>query len=91
MNTFRMRFIVGITEADLLTLNQGHTVIAKMLLIPDDYKVFHYAQGDDIEVETPEGNRLWTAIRAIEVIEDEWRTIVILTLANAASQDRQHT
>ena len=91
MNTFRMRFIVGITEADLLALNQGLQIISKMLLIPDDYKVFHYAPGDKIEVETPEGNRLWTTIRDIEVIEDELQTIVILTLSDAASKGKQHT
>lgn len=85
MNTFRMRFIVGITETDLLALNQGEQVISKMLLIPDDYRAFHYAHGDEIEVETPEGNRLWTIIQDMEIIEDELRTIVILTLSNAAS------
>jgi hypothetical protein len=88
MNTFRMRFIVGITEADLLALNQGERIVCKMLLIPDDYKAFHYAVGDDIEVETPEGNRLWGIINSMEIIEDDYRTIVILTISKAPSENK---
>ena len=88
MNTFRMRFIVGITEADLLALDQGERIICKMLLVPDDYKVFHYAEGDEIEAETPKGNRSWAVIRDMEIIEDELRTIVILTLDKAASEEQ---
>jgi hypothetical protein len=71
-----MRFIVGITEAELLALTDGEQIISKMLLIPDDYKVFHYREGDNIEAETPEGNRMWVVIRNMEVIEDQVRTIV---------------
>ena len=82
MSAFKMRFIVGITEAELLALNNGKQILSKMLLIPDDYRVFHYSQGDKIEAETPDGNRIWTVIRDMEVIEDEVRTIVILTLVS---------
>ena len=87
MKSFRMRFIVSITDAELLALTNGELIISKMLLIPDDYKVFHYAQGDHIEAETPEGNRIWTVIRDLEIIEDDLRPIVILTLDKQTSQE----
>jgi hypothetical protein len=85
-----MRFIVGITEAELLALTDGEQIISKMLLIPDDYKVFHYREGDNIEAETPEGNRMWVVIRNMEVIEDQVRTIVILTLAKQTSKKKDN-
>lgn len=76
-----MRFIVGkLTDEELQGLRQGHLVISKMLLVPDDYKLFHYKEGDPIEAETQDGNRIWTTIQNMEVIEDEERVIVILTL-----------
>jgi hypothetical protein len=90
MSGFRMRFIVGITEAELLALTDGEQIISKMLLIPDDYKVFHYREGDNIEAETPEGNRMWVVIRNMEVIEDQVRTIVILTLAKQTSKKKDN-
>ncbi|MGC1242152.1 MAG: hypothetical protein WA874_11205 [Chryseosolibacter sp.] len=81
MNPFKMRFIVGrLTDDELMILKRGDPVISKLLLIPDDYLLFHYREGDDIEVETPEGNRIWTTIRHIEIVEDDHRVIVILTL-----------
>lgn len=80
MNSFRMRFIVGISENDLLTLKNGEQVISKLLLTTDDFRVFHYDEGDQIEAETPEGNRLWTTIRHMEIVEDQHRMIIILSL-----------
>lgn len=81
MGPFRMRFIVGkLTEDELMTLKRGEPVISKLLLIPDDYRVFHYHEGDEIEAETHEGNRIWTTIRNIEVVGDDNSVIVILTL-----------
>jgi hypothetical protein len=81
MDSFRLRFIVGkLSDEELQTLKRGEPVISKMLLVPGDYKVFHYKEGDDIEAETQHGNRLLTTIRSIEIIEDEVRVIVILTL-----------
>ena len=90
MSAFKMRFIVGITEAELFALTNGEQVISKMLLIPDDYRLFHYCEGDNIEAETPEGNRMWTVIRDMEVIEDELRTIVILTLVKQSEEMKEH-
>lgn len=81
MNSFRMRFIIGkLTDEELLTLKQGDPLITKMLLIPDDYKVFHYAEGDEIEAETQDGNRIWTIIRHMETVELEDQVIIMFTL-----------
>ena len=81
MGTFSMRFIVGkLSNEELYALREGQTVISKMLLLPEDYQVFHYREGDHIEAETPEGDRIWTNIRNMEIIEDDVRVIVILTL-----------
>jgi hypothetical protein len=84
-----MRFVIGkLTDAELHSLKEGGSIISKMLLVPDDYKLFRYRNGDDIEAETEDGNRIWTTIKDIEVVEDKERVIVILTLSSkAASQD----
>ena len=82
MNTFRMRFIVGISEDEMLALKTGQQVISKMLLTPDDVQAFRYIEGDSIEAESPKGDRLWTIIRHIESVEDTYRTIIILTLTH---------
>lgn len=83
MDPFRMRFIVGkLSEDELQALQRGHVVISKMLLIPEDFRLFHYKEGDEIEAETQDGNRIWTVIRNMEVVEDDERIIVILTLVS---------
>jgi hypothetical protein len=88
MSSFRMRFIVGkLTDDELEALRRGQSVISKMLLIPEDYKVFRYKEGDDIEAETQDGNRIWTTIQNLEIVEDELRVIVILTLVQKVSPE----
>jgi hypothetical protein len=90
MGSFRMRFIVSkLSKEELLTLKRGEAIISKMLMIPDDYRIFHYKIGDEIEVETPEGYRIWTTIRSMEIIEDNHRVIVILTLVHVPSKKNQ--
>src|SRR5687768_10278694 len=87
MDSFKMRFIVGkLADEELLILKRGESIISKMLLIPEDYALFHYKEGDEIEVETQDGNRIWTTIRNIEIVEDEQQIIVILTLIQQPSQ-----
>ncbi len=87
MDPLRMRFVIGkLTEDELNALKNGESIISKMLLVPDDYKVFHYKEGDEIEAESDDGNRIWTTIKNLEVVEDEQRIIVILTLSKTSSQ-----
>jgi hypothetical protein len=81
MGSFKMRFVIGkLTDEELQILKEGEPIISKMLLVPEDYKVFHYKEGNEIEAETQDGNRIWTIIRNIEVIENVEEVIVILTL-----------
>lgn len=82
MKPFKMRFVLGkLSDEELQSLQQGESVISKMLLTPDDYQAFHYREGDEIEAETHDGNRVWTTIKNIESLEDKERVIVILTLS----------
>ena len=77
-----MRFIIGkLTDAELEQLKRGEPIVSKMLLNPQDYRLFHYKEGDDIEAETHDGNRIWTTIRNMEIVEDTERIIIIFTLA----------
>lgn len=78
-----MRFIIGkLTDEELLTLKNGDPLITKMLLTPDDYNVFHYKEGDEIEAETQDGNRIWTIIRHMEIVELEDQVIIMFTLVH---------
>jgi hypothetical protein len=83
MDSFKFRFIIGkLTNEELEVLKNGGPIITKMLLMPEDYKVFHYKEGNEIEVETQDGNRIWTTITNMEIVEDEERVIIIFTLMN---------
>jgi len=91
MDSFRMRFIVGkLTDEEMRILKRGESIISKLLLIPDDYRVFHYKEGDEIEAESQDGNRLWTEIRHMEIVEHKERVIIILTLICKPSQVKQN-
>lgn len=77
-----MRFVVSnLSPEELLALKNGEAIVSKLLLVPDDYRVFHYKEGDEIEVETQEGDRLRTTIQHLEVVEEGESVIVILTLS----------
>lgn len=75
-----MHFIVELSNEELDVLKRGDQVISKLLLVPDDYRIFHYKEGDEIQAETYEGHRITTQIRNLEIVEDTDRVIVILTL-----------
>lgn len=86
MDFFRMRFIIGkLTDEELQALRRGETIISKMILTEEDYKVFHYEEGNEIEVETLDGNRIWTTITNMEVVEDGERIIIIFSLRHTVS------
>ena len=91
MEPFRMRFVFGkLTDEELQSLQQGESVIRKMLLTPDDFQAFHYRESDEIEAETQDGNRVWTTIKNIESIDDKERVIVILTLSQKPTIKRSN-
>ena len=84
-----MRFIIGkLTNDEFKTLKRGEPIISKMLLNPEDFRVFHYREGDEIEVETLEGNRIWTTIRNLEIVQDEESIVLIFTLVHDPSNHR---
>ena len=88
MAPFRMRFIIGkLTDEELNSLKKGETVISKMILIPDDYRLFHYKVGDDIEVETHDGDRIWASIQGMEIVEDAEQIIIIFSLVTSKQNE----
>jgi hypothetical protein len=86
-----MRFIVGkLTEEELKVLRRGESIISKLLLIPQDFPVFHYQEGDLIEAETQDGNRIWTKISSMEVVENQESVIIILSLVHETPMQNSH-
>jgi len=86
-----MRFIVGkLSNEELDLISRGYPVISKLLLIPDDYRLFHYKEGDEIEAETQDGNRIWTTIRNMEIVQDDTSIVVILTLVRSEQHPSPH-
>lgn len=88
MDPVKITFIIGkLTDDELEVLDHQHPLISKMILSPDDYKLFRYKEGDFIQAETDHGNRLWCRIKHLEIVEQENGAILIFTLIKA---DHQH-
>jgi hypothetical protein len=84
MGPFRLRFVIGkLSDDEFTALEGGEPVITKMLLSHEDFRVFHYREGDEIEAESQQGNRVWTTITNIEIIKDETQVIIIFTLTHS--------
>ena len=80
----KVSFIIGEISADEFEqLKSGYAIVSKMILPPDDFKLFHYKEGELIQVETDHGNRLWCTIDHLEIIESEERVILIFTIGQA--------
>lgn len=80
----KVNFIIGqLSEEDADALKKGYSIISKMILTPDDYSLFHYKEGEFIQVETDHGLRLWCTITNLEVVKDDKRVIMIFTLAKS--------
>ena len=83
--TVRINFVIGqISEGDFEMLESGYNVISKMIITRDDFDLFHYGEGDRIQVETENGNRLWCKILNLETIGEEDRVLLIFTLQYAS-------
>ena len=83
--TVRINFVIGqISEGDFEMLESGYHVISKMIITRDDFDLFHYREGDRIQVETENGNRLWCKILNLETIGEEDRVLLIFTLQNVS-------
>jgi hypothetical protein len=86
MNHIQVRFVISeLTELEIDALRNDEVVISKMILTPDDYRIFHYKEGDAIEVETETGNRVWCQIRQLEIVSRNERVILIFTLVKDSS------
>jgi hypothetical protein len=81
MEAVHVRFIIGqINEADVVALKEGHTIVSKMILPVEDFSLFRYHEGDAIEAETHQGNRVWCTINHMEILKSEDGVIIIFTL-----------
>lgn len=78
--TIRINFVVGLSEGDFELLESGFNVISKLILTRNDFDIFHYREGDPIQVETEDGNRLWCKILSLEQISEDERVLLIFTL-----------
>ena len=84
MESIKVTFVIGqIPEEDVDALKDDKRIISKMLLTPDDYKLFRYKEADQIQVESQNGNRLWCQIVHLEIVEKDERVILIFTLERA--------
>lgn len=81
MRNIPVRFVVSkLSDADVEALKEDRAIISKMILSPEDFELFHYREGDAIEVESRHGDRLWCIIFNLEVVTDKDRVILIFTL-----------
>ena len=81
MGSFKINFIIGqLSNQEAEILEEGYPIVSKMILTPDDFQIFHYKEGDAIQVETNNGHRLWCKITDLEVVNKEDGVILIFTL-----------
>jgi|GEM_PF-5513894 len=81
MSQVPIHFVVGeLSQEEVEDLKNGQTVISKMLLSFEDFKLFNYHEGDTIEVETAHGYRLWCKIVSLEIVKNSESLVVILKL-----------
>lgn len=81
----KISFIIGqLSDQEFEQLKEGYSIVSKMILPPDDYKLFHYKESQLIQVETNHGDRLWCTIQHLEILETEERVILIFTLTGAS-------
>lgn len=77
----KISFVIGaIPDDDLRSLKEGFSIIAKMILSPEDSLLFNYAKGHLIQVETEDGNRAWCTILDVETVKNEDHALVIFKL-----------
>jgi hypothetical protein len=87
MNHIHVRFIINeLSEDEVVALENDQVIISKLILSHEDYKLFHYREGDAIEVQTDHGYRLWCKIKHLEIVSDDERIILIFTLLRQKNQ-----
>jgi hypothetical protein len=77
----KISFIIGqVSEGDFESLAEGEKVTSKMILTEEDFALFHYKEGDEIQVETDHGNRQWCIILHLEILLENEKVLLIFTL-----------
>jgi hypothetical protein len=77
----KISFIIGqISEGDFESLTSGDKVTSKMILMEEDFRLFRYKEGDEIQVETDHGNRQWCTILHLEKLRENDKVLLIFTL-----------
>ncbi len=80
----QINFVIGkLNDEEFAALQNGVSVISKIIVSPDDRKLFRYKTGDRIQVETDAGNRLWCIIKELEMLEGNDDLLAIFTLVQA--------
>jgi hypothetical protein len=86
----KITFVIGeLEEQEIESLKEGYSIITKMILTPEDHSLFHYKTGQEIQVETDHGNRLWCSISDLEILKDDEKVILIFTLVKALVEENR--
>jgi hypothetical protein len=88
MERVKVTFVIGLREDEVEALRNDEIVVSKMILIPDDYELFRYREGDLIEAESQNGNREWCRIYQLEKVQQDDNIILIFTLEKAGSREK---
>lgn len=89
MSAVPVRFVIGeVTQFELEDIQHNLTIASKLILTPDDFRLFKYREGDEIEIESEVGQREWCQIRDLEIIEGSDEVIVLFTLERSQKKDQ---
>lgn len=84
MEPIKVTFIIGqLREDEVQALKNDEVIVSKMILSKEDSMIFRYKEGDQIQVESQNGDRVWCLIHQLEKVEKEEGIIVIFTLEKA--------
>jgi hypothetical protein len=88
MDGIKITFVIGLREDEVEALKNDEMVVSKMILLPDDYLLFKYKEGDLIEAESQTGNREWCRINQLEKVQQDDNIILIFTLEKAEVEQK---
>jgi hypothetical protein len=82
----KINFVIGqCSEEEINALKNEQVIVSKMILNEADYELFEYTEGENIQVETANGDRLWCTIIQLERVINDEKVILIFTLEMAPS------
>lgn len=81
MQPIKVTFVIGqLRDEEMLALKNDEIIVSKMILSQNDSSIFRYNEGDQIQVESQNGDRVWCVIHQLEKVEREEGMILIFTL-----------